>query len=410
MPQVHRLMNRYRMQTAPRWWSPKLNGTIVKWMKPVRRRKQRRDERLLEVRVHGVERIKRLLANNRAVLITPNHATHADAYSIYAAADEIGVPFYLMAAWQVFADKAWFARHMLRWHGCFSVDREATDLQAFKQAVTILEKHPQPLAIFPEGEVYHCNARVRPFREGAAAIALSASKRGKRPVMCVPCGIWYSYVDDPHDELVNLMDELERQMFWRPRPDLPLAQRIYRFAEVSLVIKEIEFLDKTGTGTLPDRIEKLINNILQDIETSLDQPRRTGNVPERVKELRSHIIQRLDREDLDDVARATLTDNLDDLFLTVQLYSYPGDYVLEEPTIERIAETLDKFEEDVLNRYSATVRGTRRAELTFGEPIAVERAANRRKAIVELTEKLERGVQEVIDQLRATRRESVPAH
>jgi len=39
---------------------------------------------------------------------------------------------------------------------------------------------------------------------------------------------------------------------------------------------------------------------------------------------------------------------MDDLFFVIQLYSYPGDYVAERPVIERIAETLDKFEEDVL--------------------------------------------------------------
>ena len=34
----------------------------------------------------------------------------------------------------------------------------------------------------------------------------------------------------PHPQmLLELMDELEREMFWRPRPDLPLHHRIYRF-------------------------------------------------------------------------------------------------------------------------------------------------------------------------------------
>ncbi len=393
-------MNRYRMQTAPKWWSPKLNGTLIKWLKQIRLRKQERDEGLLEVEVRGAERVRQLLADNHAVLITPNHATHADAYSIYAAADEIGMPLYLMAAWQVFADKSWMGQQVLRWHGCFSVDREATDLRAFKQAVAILEKQPQPLVIFPEGEVYHCNARVTPFREGAAAIALTACKRAKRPVSCVPCGMWYTYIDDPHDELVALMDDLEREMFWRPRHDLPLAQRIYRFAEVSLVIKELEFLGKPQEGPLPDRITALIDKILREIEARYDITPEPGRVPERVKELRSRVIQALEQETLDAKERARLNDELDDLFLAVQLYSYPGDYVAEQPSIERVAETLDKFEEDVLNRFSATVRGRRRAQVAFGEPIPVVRKGDRRKATAQLTEQMEQGVQALIDELR----------
>jgi len=400
-------MNRYRMQNAPRWWSPKLNATIVRWTKRFRHRKQQREERLVEVRVHGADRVRRLLSDNHGVLITPNHATHADAYSIYAAADEIGVPIYLMAAWQVFADKSWLGQQLLRWHGGFSIDREATDLQAFKQAVSLLEKRREPLVIFPEGEVYHCNARVRPFREGAAAVALSALKRAKRPIACVPCGMWYTYVDNPHDELLTLMNDLEREMFWRPRPDLPLAERIYRFAEVSLTIKELEFLGRPGEGPLPARIAALTDKILSDIEVHYDITNQLGRIPERVKELRSRVILALGEEQLDAQRRAQLNDQLDDLFLAVQLYSYPGDYVAEEPSIERVAETLDKFEEDVLSRFSATVRGSRRAEVAFGEPIRVERSGNRRQATAALTEKMEQGVQEMIDQLRGASQPTV---
>ncbi len=392
-------MNRYRMQSATQWWSPKLNATIVRMFRPIRQSKQRREQRLMEVQVDGADRVRQLLDDHHAVLITPNHPTHADAYSIYAAADAVGVPIYLMTAWQVFTDKSWFTRHVLRWHGSFSVDREATDLRAFRQAVEILEKRPQPLVIFPEGEVYHCNARVRPFREGAAAIALSAVKRAKRPVVCVPCGIWYEYLQDPYEELVQLMETLEREMFWRPRPDSPLPERIYRFAEVSLAIKELEFLGRPGSGPLPERIAALIDAILSSIESKHAFTATTTKVPERVKELRSRVIQDLEQENVDPTMRQRLQEELEDLFLVVQLYSYPGDYVKESPTVERMAETLDKFEEDVLDRFSATVRGTRRARVGFGEPILVERSANRKQGISELTERLEQEVQQVIDQL-----------
>lgn len=394
-------MNRYRMQLATRWWSPQLNATLVKWLRGVRLRKQEREEGLLEVDVQGAETVRQLLADQQSVLITPNHSTHADAYSIYAAADAVGSPFYMMTAWQVFADKSLFARQVLRWHGCFSVDREATDLRAFRQAVDVLENRRAPLVIFPEGEVYHCNARVRPFREGAAAIALSASKRAERPVHCVPCGIWYEYVDSPEPELLRLMDDLEQKMFWRPRRDLPLPTRIYRLAEVMLVIKELEFLGHAGSGPLPARLEVLSHHILSAIETRHELPVSTKSVPERVKELRQRAIQALEKPDLSDEQRRQLREDLDDLFLCVQVYSYPGDYVAEEPSLERMAETLDKFEEDVLNQFSATVRGTRRARLRFGQPIAVERTAGKKQSVAQITQLLEDGVQAILNGLRA---------
>jgi hypothetical protein len=306
----------------------------------------------------------------------------------------------MMTAWQVFFVRSKIGQLILRWHGCFSVDREATDLRAFREAVAVLESRPQPLVVFPEGEVYHCNARVRPFREGAAAIALSAAKRGKRPVVCVPCALWYEYLEDPTEELLAVMDELEREVLWRPRTDLPLRERIYRFAEVSLVIKELEFLGRAGNGPLPDRIPALAHQILHRIETRHNLTPRTDNVPERVKELRQRAIQELEREDADEPTHKQANEELEDLFLAVQLFSYPGDYVAEEPTMERMAETLDKFEEDVLNRFSATVRASRRVTVAFGEPIPVQRAKDRKQATLQLTAQLESDVQALIDELR----------
>jgi len=87
---------------------------------------------------------------------------------------------------------------------------------------------------------------------------------------------------------------------------------------------------------------------------------------------------------------------LDEVFLVVQLYSYPGDYVRENPTIERLAETLDKFEEDVLKCYSATVRGERQSTITFGEPIPVEYSRDR-SVTARLTSQLEEQVQQLLD-------------
>ena len=101
--------------------------------------------------------------------------------------------------------------------------------------------------------------------------------------------------------------------------------------------------------------------------------------------------------DEEDPARQALYEDLDDLFLVVQAYSYPGNYVSEQPSVERIAETLDKFEEDVLGVTTATIRGTRRVTVTFGEPIAVEPRGPNKMTTAALTEILETRVQEMLN-------------
>ena len=95
---------------------------------------------------------------------------------------------------------------------------------------------------------------------------------------------------------------------------------------------------------------------------------------------------------------------MEDLFFVMQLYSYPGDYVAEKPVIERVAETLDKFEEDVLNADYPGVRGRRRVVVRFGVPIEIPKERGSRDAIAEWTQIIERQVQAGLDEINSSER------
>ncbi|MHC4178716.1 MAG: lysophospholipid acyltransferase family protein, partial [Planctomycetota bacterium] len=148
-------MNRHPFQTPPRWWSPKLSPFWIRIWRPFRKRIQLKEQKLLEVEVRGLENIKEAAAGKQGVLVTPNHSAHADCHAFYSAADQLGCHFYFMCAWQIFRRGGWLRQMVLRHHGCFSVDREGTDMRAFRQAVEILRSSPHALVVFPEGEVYH---------------------------------------------------------------------------------------------------------------------------------------------------------------------------------------------------------------------------------------------------------------
>jgi 1-acyl-sn-glycerol-3-phosphate acyltransferase len=390
-------MNRYDLERPPRWWSPKLSPFWLRLWRPFRRRFQSRGQRLMDVEVQGVEHVQEAVRSGRGVLITPNHSTHADCFAMCGAADQVGQPFYYMVAWQVFARGHWLRRLALRHHGCFSVDREGTDMRAFRQAVEILQSAPHPLVVFPEGEVYHCNDRVRPFREGPAAMGLLAARKGSRPVVCIPCAMKYRYLEDPTPRLLELMGQLEGAVYWRPRPDLNLQERIYRLAEGLLALKEIELLGHTCSGSPSERIARLVEFLLKQLEDRHQVSGAGMTTPERVKALRRRILDQVQQLPDTDPARQACERSLEDVFLAVQLYSYPGDYVSEQPSIERIAETLDKLEEDVLGVPTAAIRGTRRAEVTFGEPIVVEPGRSQKGASHRLTLHLEEAVQQLLE-------------
>jgi len=373
--------------------------------RPLRRLLRVKVKGVLEVEVRGVEYLKGPVEAKCGVLITPNHAAHADPFVVYEAADELRRPFYFLAAWQVFGRLGMLERIMLQWHGCFSVDREGTDMQAFRQAVSILQESVNPLVIFPEGEVYHINDRATPFREGPAVIAMTAAKRANRPIVCVPCAIKYTYVQDPTPKLVELMGRLEERILWRPRPEVPLAERIYRFAEAALALKEQEYLGHTQQGSLPERISSLSHKVLEGLEGRYEiRPSAETQPPERVKTLRKEVIERIEAADEDSEQGRQSRLDLDDLFFVAQLFSYPGDYVAGKPSIERMAETLDKFEEDVLRAPTATIRGARRAVVSFGEPIEVHHNRDRKTAAHTLTETLEDRVQTLLDAIEPTER------
>lgn len=368
----------------------------IRFWRPWRKLLLRRAELVEHVELRGIEHLEAALAKDQGVLITPNHYTYADPYLLYEAADHVARPFYVMTAWQVFGTSPWIKQQVLRHHGGFSVDRDGIDHRSVRTASEILERRPYPLVIFPEGEMYRISDRIMPFYNGPARIALSAAKKSKRPIVVVPAALKYYYLDDPLPNLLTLMDQLENSVYWRPSPSRPLPDRIYRLGEAVLALKELEFIGRTSSGPFPERLVALATCVLQHVETRLNDA-SSGSLLARVKRLRSLAVDRLETLKPGDPQRNTMTHVLDDLFLVVQLTCYPGDYVTENPTVERMAETIDKLEEDLLGVAFAKPRARRAAIVAFGPAISVVPQDNRREATSQLTGTLEASVRSLLN-------------
>jgi 1-acyl-sn-glycerol-3-phosphate acyltransferase len=402
-------MNRLPLsdQLPYKFYPPRLQP-ICLWLARRMARKMVHDHQWVEeIDFAGIDAIRPLLGRGDGVLIAPNHTDHADSYMMFELSRRVSLPFYYMAAYQIFQGRnQWFLPRI----GVFPVDREGSDLTAFKTGVDILARGTHPL--FPEGEIYHLGDRVTPLREGALALAATAAKRlaekGKT-VWAVPVGIKYRYLDshDPTPALHDLMDELERRASWWVDRDRDLVERIYHFAVGMLHLKEYEYLGEPQRGALTERIVALREHILRGVACRRmpEGKRRTAcaalDVPERVKELRRACLVALaDSKTTPDQA-AALRKDLHDLFVAVQSYCYPGDYVRQCPTLERIAETLAKFEEDFLGVYEVRPRGPRRAVIRIGTPIDVgarlSAAGKPRLAVPALTTALEGQIQSLLD-------------
>ena len=199
------------------------------------------------------------------------------------------------------------------------------------------------------------------------------------------------------------MSRLEARFTWWPREDRPLVERIYTYAEGLLALKELELLGSARSGPITGRIAALRDSILDRIEDARVGRRRTDAVPVRIKELRRVCLDGLAEPSIPPERVAELRRDLNDIFVALQLFSYPGDYVRERPTLERIAETLLKFEQDTLGNEAARPQGHRRAILRFGEPIDTGRRlaefGKSRVANPRITAELESRIQALLDEI-----------
>jgi hypothetical protein len=100
-----------------------------------------------------------------------------------------------------------------------------------------------------------------------------------------------------------------------------------------------------------------------------------------------------------DLQRGEFEGELEQLNVVVQLYSYTHDFDTDNSRLERQAEMIDKYEEDVLGLPTARIRGDRRAVIEFGEPVEVAKPASRKADVQPLTNLLENRVQAIVDQL-----------
>ncbi len=390
------------MELMPGFWAPKPSRFWNAMLAPLRGYYLHNFYRISRVSVVGAAHLKAIGPGDGA-LIAPNHSHDSDPHVMMDVGHSMGRQLYFMAAWQVFLAHHGIDGWVMQRFGAFSVDREGCDRRALRLASELLTGG-QWLVVFPEGEIYHTNERLTPLREGVAFMAVTAqrdldkAKAGKR-VWVVPTCIRYTYDQDITPKLTEAVTEMERRFLIAPPAGQSLADRIVRLGDVLLTIKEKQQLGHAIEGNLdlPARLNFLIGHLLAKHETTyFGKTSEDDSVPLRVKVLRRAILEKMATEKVTPPIPAPYQSALDDLHLVLQLYSYPGDYVSSKPTVERMAETIEKFEEDTGG--VATPKGTRSAEVRFGPPIEVSSyvQSRPRAASIEITAKLEEEIKKLM--------------
>jgi Acyltransferase len=347
------------------------------------------------IEFHGLDDLESSLADGSAIALTPNHCRPCDPMVIALLSGKIGRPFHYMASWHVFMQgklQAWLANRL----GAFSVYREGIDREAIRAATEILVEGRRPLVLFPEGVISRTNDVLRPFMDGISLIAGAASKQRAKlslseAVAIHPIAIKYRLLTDVGSSLHHVLDEIEARFCWQRR-DLPLVERIVKVGEALLALKELEYFGQVQSGEIAERLQGLIDYLLDRLEIkwlSKRQPTLTG----RVKALRGAILKNMLALELPREEREACRWDLAQIYLAMQLSSYPPCYIRSNPTPERLTETVERLEEDTTDK--ARIHGRCHVILEIGHPVTVNR--NYREGQDCLSKRLQHTIQSMLD-------------
>ena len=379
--------------------------------------------------------------------ISLQHPTHA--HFIY----DRGIP--LWAGSKV----SWLYSHL----GCTPIQRGKADWLGLRSARDLFVNGQFPMAAAPEGATNGHNEIISPLEPGIAQLGfwcvedLLKSGRSEQ-VLILPVGIQYRYVDAPWKGLENLLGELEAasglpveegsseltisSQTLTPKAQDSLYRRLYRLSDRLLSVME-EFYTRfyhrtvptTSKGTssqqqesvsdlneaLAVRLQGLLNVALQVAEEYFALSPK-GSLIDRCRRLEQAGWNYIYREELkNEKALSPLERGLADriaeeanlrmwhMRLVESFVAVTGKYVIENPTVERFAETTLLLW-DMVTRikgsspFQRPQLGKQRVQITVGQPLSlsdrfpVYQASRQsaRQSVADLTQDLQKALESLI--------------
>lgn len=355
-----------------------------------------------------VERLRASIEAGHGIVVAPNHTRTADPAALGWLCETVPCLFYEMASWHLY-NQGFMLRWILRAMGAFSINREGVDRHAINTAIDLLVAAERPLVIFPEGYTSRTTDRLKTLFDGIALIARVAAKNRARAgdkVVVHPVAIKYHLLGNIDMIADQALTEIERRLTWRPQRQLPLVDRVIKVGKSLLALKELQYLGDASSGSLSERLNRLTDHLLIPLEREwVDKP-QTGPTMLRVRTLRSHILPDLVAGRITAEERARRWHQLEDLYFAQHLSSYVPDY-LALPSVDRIFEMVEKFEEDLTD----TIRRHPpiHCVLDVGEAIPVSPRRDRAADVDPLLVELERHLQGMLDELASESRVYEPA-
>lgn len=362
-----------------------------------------------------VDRVKKLRDSDARLLFVANHPSHSDPQFMTEIQRRLGITSSFMAAYDVFLRserQAWFMQKL----GCFSIDREGSDRKAMAAAIDTLKQGEMDLTIFPEGNVYLMNDRVTPFLDGTSFIATKAhqSLKGEAEVWVIPISFKFTQLDNIREAVWQRLGKLANDSGYRGLRDpsdpeetvLKVGEHILsRFLQEKTDIEgDFDFVGLSA-DELQERLFGISNRLIGKLENELDLDQNAEVfIVDRVRKVRSRLRQiRLDEALVNQYGSDKISCMSDRAILCFRLLAYVLPYFKEKQTLDRYAETVDRLCEDFYSRPFPPL-GRRKAMAKIGMPVSMkkmldEAGGKTRTVVPELTQLLEKRIQEGVDDL-----------
>ncbi len=372
-----------------RWWP-----TVIQWL-DLYGRHLRKSEGIISCEFRHEDRFRRSLEDGHGIMLAPNHCRPGDPLVLGWLAREVGCHVFAMASWHLF-NQDWFTAWSIRKMGGFSINREGVDRKAINTAIEILASAERPLILFPEGAVSRTNDHLHALQDGVGFIARTAAKRRQKrngKVVIHPVALKYLFRGDLEKAVDAVLTEIEHRFTWRPQRSLDLLERVFKAGRALLCLKEVEHFGKEQSGPFSKRLDSLIDRLLQPLEVEwLGEPRQGAVVP-RVKALRMKMLPDMVDGQLDELERERRWQQFADIYLAQQVSCYLPDY-LQHPSVDRILETIERYEEDLTDR--TRVHGNLHVVIDVGDPIEVSPQRDRTAEVDPLMARLEDDLQRML--------------
>ncbi len=337
----------------------------------------------------------------------------------------------------------WIASHL----GGTPIQRGKADWTGLRSARDLFANGKFPMAAAPEGATNGLSENISPLEPGIAQLGFWCAEdlhKAERPeqVLIVPVGIKYSYVDAPWGAIANLLSELEAasglpvnsaenasieslypRLLTLAEHLLSLMEKFYtrfyhlKLSDAKAVVGEIEDRNEA----LAVRLQALLNAALQISEQYFDLQSK-GTLSDRCRRVEQAGWNYIFREDFKDTkgispVEKALGDRVAEeanarmwhMRLVESFVAVSGNYIRENPTVERFAETtlilwqmIAKIKGD--KRLQRPQLGKQKVKITVGKPISIsehypaykENRLGARQAVADVTNDLQHALERLI--------------